>query len=98
MRSILALVLASAVFGSGAVGLFGANPQYAEQLLTGILQDIGGILQSFEGGPDDPRGPVANPSSLADDQSRLAAATRKANELATELQRIEDGVAGRDRR
>ena len=98
MRSILALVLASALFGGGAAGLLGANAQHAEQLLTGILQDVGAILQSFEGGPDDPKSPITNSSSLADDQARLDAARGKANDLAIELQHLQDGAAGRDRR
>ncbi len=98
MRSIFALVFASVLVGGSAGGVLGVNAQHAEQLLTGILQDVGAILQSFEGGPDDPKSPVTNKSSLAEDQARLSAASAKANELAIELQRIQDGVAGRDRR
>jgi hypothetical protein len=92
------LVFASIVVGGSAGGLLGVNAQHAEQLLTGILRDVGAILQSFEGGPDDPRSPVTNASSLAEDQARLDAASRKANELASEMQHIQDGNAGRDGR
>jgi hypothetical protein len=98
LRSILVLVVASVVVGGSAGGVLGANAQHAEQLLRGILQDVGAILQSFEGGPDDPKSPVTNASSLAQDRARLDAATQKASELATEIQKIQDGVAGRDRR
>ena len=97
MRSILVLVFASVVVGGSAGGVLGVNAQHAEQLLTGILQDVGDILQSFEGGPDDPKSPVTNASSLAEDQARLDSASRKASELATEMQKIQDGAAGNDR-
>ena len=98
LRSILVLVFASVVVGSSAGGLLGANAQHAEDLLAGILRDVGAILQSFEGGPDDPKSPVTNASSLAEDQAHLDAATRKADQLATELQHIQDGPTGRDGR
>jgi hypothetical protein len=97
LRSILVLIFASVVVGGSAGGVLGVNAQHAEQLLAGILQDVGAILQSFEGGPDDPKSPVTNTSSLAEDQARLDAASQKASELATEMQKMQDGVAGRDR-
>jgi hypothetical protein len=92
------LVFASVVLGGSAGGLLGANAQHAEQLVMGILQDVGDILQSFEGGPNDPKSPVTNASSLAEDRARLDSASQKANELANELQNIQDGLTGRDGR
>jgi hypothetical protein len=98
MRSIFVLIFASVVVGGSAGGLLGVNGQRAEQLLTGILQDVGAILQSFEGGPDDPKSPVTNASSLAEDRARLNDASSKASELASEMQHIQDGISGRDGR
>jgi hypothetical protein len=92
------LVFASVVLGGSAGGLLGANAQHAEQSLTGILQDVGDILQSFAGGPNDPQSPVRNGSSLAEDRAHLNDATQKANELQNELQNIQDGLTGRDGR
>ncbi|HEY2592743.1 MAG TPA: hypothetical protein VGK33_02455 [Chloroflexota bacterium] len=92
------MVLASAVVVGSAGGLLGANAQHAEQLVTGILQDVGDILQSFEGGPNDPKSPVTHASSLAEDRARLDSARQKADELANELQNIQDGLTGHDGR
>jgi hypothetical protein len=97
LRSILALVFASVVLGASAGPVLGVNLQRAEDPLVGILQDVGAILSSFSGGPDDPKSPVTSSATLAQDSARLDAATRKANELATELHNIQEATAERDR-
>jgi hypothetical protein len=58
------------------------------ELVTGILEDVGAILSSFAGGPDDPKGPVNDRNTLATDSARLDSATQKANQLASELSRL----------
>lgn len=63
------------------------------QLVTGIFEDVSGILGSFEGGPDDPRSPVTNQNTLATDSTRLAGATQKANQLASELSKAQNDEA-----
>jgi hypothetical protein len=77
-------ILAVAVFASSAVGLDG----HARDLLVGMFDDVGAILQSFEGGPNDPRGPVNNQETLRRDARDREAATEKARQLANELGRL----------
>lgn len=96
MRTLLTLIVALAALGLSAGSVAGVNAQHAQELLTSILQDVGAILNSFAGGPDDPGNPVSNPATLARDQSLLDAATRHAEELATELQQSFDRSAGHD--
>ena len=93
MRTLLTVVFASTVLGVSAGPVLGINPQRVENLLLGIFEDVGDIFRSFEGGPDDPRGPVQNSATLAQDAARLDAATRKANQLAIELQNLQAGKA-----
>jgi hypothetical protein len=86
------------VLGVSAGPALGINPQRVENLLVGIFEDVGDILRSFEGGPDDPNGPVRNSATLAQDSARLDAATLKANQLAVELQNLQAGKAQREGR
>jgi hypothetical protein len=95
LRSILTLIFASVVLGSSAGSAFGVDSQHAQQLLMSMLQDVAAILNSFAGGPNDPTNPVTNSAALAQDAARLDGATRKANELAVELQRIQDEATQR---
>ena len=74
-----------------------ASFAHVEELLTGIFDDVGAILTSFSGGPDDPNGPVTNGTTLSKDAARLDAASHKAQDLVVELNRIK-GEAGRDGR
>lgn len=90
MRLVLSGILASAILGA-SVGL---SP-HARDLLTGIFQDVGAILNTFEGGPDDPHNPVADQRTLKQDSERLDAATRKANELASELSNMTNSQSRR---
>lgn len=83
-------ILASAILGA-SVGL---SP-HARDLLAGIFQDVGAILNTFEGGPNDPHNPVTDPQTLKQDSQRLDAATRKANELASELSNTIGSQSGR---
>jgi hypothetical protein len=98
LRTILTVIFASAVLGVSAGPMLGVNPQRVENLLLGIFEDVGDILRSFEGGPDDPKGPVQNSATLTQDSARLDAATRKANQLAVELQNFQAGKAQREGR
>jgi hypothetical protein len=85
-------ILAAAILGTSAIGL-DAN---ARDLLVGMFDDVGAILQSFEGGPNDPRSPVNNQDTLQRDSAYLDSATQKAQQLAYELGRLtnqsEDGA------
>jgi len=96
LRTLLTIVFATAALGVSAGPVLGLNPQRVENLLVGIFEDIGDILRSFEGGPDDPKGPLQNSATLAQDSAHLDAATRKANQLAIELQNIQVGKAQRE--
>jgi len=98
LRTILTIVFASAALGISTGPVLGVNPQRVENLLVGIFEDVSEILRSFEGGPDDPKGPVQNSATLAQDSARLDAATRKANQLAIELQNVQAGTAQGERR
>jgi hypothetical protein len=84
MRVLLTGLLASAILGTSAVGL---SPG-ARDLLAGIFQDVGAILNSFAGGPDDPKNPVVNSVTLQQDSQHLDSATQKAEQLATELGKL----------
>ena len=84
----MTFVAAITLLGGSAGAVMGINSQRVETLLQGIFQDVGAILQSFEGGPDDPKNPVTNQTTLAQDAQRLDAATRKANDLADELNKL----------
>jgi hypothetical protein len=74
-------ILAAAVLGTSAMGL----DAHARDLLVGMFDDVGAILQSFEGGPTDPGSPVSNQETLQRDAEYLDSATQKARQLATEL-------------
>jgi hypothetical protein len=76
--------------GSGHIPSLEAIDQTrVRELVTGILQDVGAILNSFAGGPEDPKGPVNDRNTLATDAARLDSATQKANQLASELSRLQ---------
>jgi hypothetical protein len=80
------LILAgTAVLGTSQGAALGLPTQRARDLMAGILDDVGSILTSFAGGPDDPKNPVANQTTLNADSVRLDAATHKAEQLAAEL-------------
>ena len=80
-------MLASLIIGGSAGATVGLNA-HARDLLNGIFQDVGAILNSFAGGPNDPTNPVTNKATLTQDAARLDSATRKANQLATELNNL----------
>jgi hypothetical protein len=88
LRTLVTFVAAITLVGSSAGATLGINSQRVEKLLEGIFQDVGAILQSFEGGPDDPKNPVTNRATLQQDSQRLDAATRKANDLADQLNKL----------
>jgi hypothetical protein len=68
-----------------------SDVQHVFELLVSIGEDVGAILNSFsDGGIDGPKSPITNPTALREADSRLEAATRTANELATELDRIKN--------
>ena len=87
MRVALTWILAPLIIGTSAGATVGLNSD-ARELLTGIFEDVGAILNSFAGGPDDPTNPVTNQATLKQDAARLDSATRKANQLATELNNL----------
>ncbi|MBV8713870.1 MAG: hypothetical protein JO020_02565 [Chloroflexi bacterium] len=91
MRVVLTGLLASVILGTSAVGL---SP-HARELLTGIFQDVGSILNSFTGGPDDPHSPVTNSVTLKQDSARFDSATQKAQQLATELGKLDRQTSDR---
>jgi hypothetical protein len=66
-------------------------------LVAGILEDMGAILSSFANGPDDPKGPVSDQTTLDRDAAHLDSATQKANQLASELSRLQDPAEERGR-
>ncbi|HEV7666744.1 MAG TPA: hypothetical protein VGQ62_24635, partial [Chloroflexota bacterium] len=66
--------------------------QRARELLTSILQDVGAILQSFANGPES-RNPVTDSGALKEANAHLDSATSKAEQLATELQKLQNGGA-----
>jgi hypothetical protein len=68
--------------------------QHVRDLLVGIAEDIVAIAESFSGGLDNPHDPVLDPLVLQQDRDRLAAATRKANELRAEMDRVKVGEPG----
>jgi len=88
VRTLVTLVAALTLVGGTAGATLGVDSQRVEDLLVGIFQDVGSILNSFAGGPDDPKNPVTNAATLHQDAARLDAATRKANELADELNKL----------
>lgn len=97
MRTLVTLIAAGVLAGSAAGPSLVADRQHVQDLLTGILQDVGAILNSFTGGPDDPKSPVTNRSTLQQDVAYLDAASQQAQELANELNRPENGSNGRGR-
>jgi hypothetical protein len=97
VRIVFLVIAASAVIGTSAGATLGVNLQHVRDLVAGIVQDVGGILNSFAGGPDDPKSPVTNAATLRDDQQRLDEATRKAEQLATELHNLQNSNADRGR-
>lgn len=66
--------------------------QRARELLTSILRDVGAILQSFANGPES-RNPVTDSGALKEANAHLDSATSKAEQLATELQKLQNGGA-----
>ena len=88
MRTLVTAIAVLTVIGTSAGATLGIDGQRVGQLLEGILQDVGAILNSFAGGPNDPTNPVTNANTLRQDSQRLEAATRKANELADELNKL----------
>lgn len=84
-------LLAATILGTSAIGL----DAHARDLLVGMFEDVGAILHSFEGGPDDPHSPVSNQDALQRDAEYLDSANLKARQLANELGRLtnqsEDG-------
>jgi hypothetical protein len=84
LRAALTVILASVIVGTSAGATVGLNA-HARELLAGIFDDVGAILSSFAGGPDDPKNPVTNSVTLKQDAARLDSATQKANQLASEL-------------
>ena len=89
MRKLVLILAGTVVLGGSGGALAGAQGQPARDLLAGILDDVGAILTSFAGGPTDPRNPVVNQTTLNADSARLDAATRKAEQLAVELGKLQ---------
>lgn len=86
------------ILGASAGAALGpASFRHVQELVLGIFEDVGAILNSFSGGPDDPKGPVTNATTLRTDAERLNAASRKAHDLAAELSRIKDDSLHNDR-
>ena len=88
MRSLVAIVLAGAVLGGSGAVFNMPQLERARQLVGGIVEDVAAIATSFAGGPNDPKSPVVDQSTLAQDKARLDAATRKAEQLSNELTRL----------
>ena len=88
---LVAIVAAGVVVGASAgVALPPSSLQHARELLSGILEDVDAIFTSFSAPPDDPKSPVTNPTTLGNDGVRLSSASRKAQDLAAELNRLKD--------
>jgi hypothetical protein len=94
LRVVLTWILAPLIIGGSAGATVGLN-SHARDLLAGIFEDVGGILNSFAGGPDDPSSPVTNRATLEQDAARLDSATRKADQLATELNNLRNPTEDR---
>jgi hypothetical protein len=87
LRSILAIIAASAVLGASLGGSAASGPgQHVRDMVGSILQDVEAILSSFAHGPDDPKNPLVDPQTLKADESHLQSATQKARTLASELE------------
>jgi flagellin-like hook-associated protein FlgL len=79
---------------SGVVASAPSEPQSVRELLAGIGDDVRSILGSFSVGIDSPHSPVNDPSALKDAAAHLDAATRKADQLMSELGAVQKN-AGR---
>ena len=88
MRKVLLLLLSVAVLG-GSGGSTVPGSDRVRELLSGIFQDVDTIVTSFAGGPNDPNGPVSNSTALRADAERLRSATQKADQLTTQLNRLQ---------
>ena len=98
MRAFLAIVAAGIIVGASTGTSIGpASMQHVRELLSGIFDDVGAILNSFNEGPGDPASPVTNATALNNDVARLNSASGKAQDLAVELQRIKDQASADDR-
>ena len=86
----------SVVLGGSGAALNLPQLHHVQELLIGIFEDVAGIADSFAGGPNDPRSPVVDKRALGSDKARLDSATSRANQLADELTRLRDSVAGGD--
>jgi hypothetical protein len=93
LRALLAFIAACAILGGSAGVAFGSEARQAQDVLTGIFEDIGDILNSLAGGPNDPRNPVTNENALRQDAQRLNEATQKASQLAAELSNLPSEIA-----
>jgi hypothetical protein len=89
VRTLLTTLALVTVVGTSAGASMGVDGRRVEALLSSIFRDVGSILSSFAGGPDDPKNPVTNSVTLQRDAQRLDAATQKANALADELQKLQ---------
>ncbi len=89
MRGTIGLIAAAVLLGSSGGAVARLNTQRVQDLLGGIFQDVATIVESFSGGPNDPRGPVSDSGTLARDKASLDAATQKANDLAAELSKVQ---------
>jgi hypothetical protein len=85
---LVAIVFAGAVLGGSGAVFNMPQLERARQLVGGIVEDVAAIATSFAGGPNDPKSPVVDRSTLAQDKARLDAATRKAEQLSNELTRL----------
>jgi hypothetical protein len=95
VRRLVLILASTVVLGSSSGAVAGWDTQRARELLAGIFDDVGAILSSFEGGPTDARSPVTNQLALKQDSARLDAATRRAEQLATELSKLETQASER---
>ena len=93
-RGVAALVAAGGALACVAgvtlpwPGANAAALQDAQTLMAGIAQDVAAIFESFAGGPADPHSPVYDRAALETAADHLDAATRKAQELADELDKL----------
>jgi hypothetical protein len=73
-------------------GADGSPLQRIQQLMVGIGEDIGAILQSLSSRPDAPHNPVSDPAALKEAENRLESATSKAHDLADELDKLQQAA------
>jgi hypothetical protein len=92
VRTSVIAILLSAVLGGSGVALQLPPFQRAQELLTGIFQDVEAIYASFAGGPNDPHSPVVDRRALEQDRGHLNDASNKAEQLTIELAKLREAA------